>query len=130
MQRNVEIKAVVSDLAAVLKRASELSDLSYAYRDGGMKIEQTDTFFNSSNGRVKLRRLKTEVNVNVQMVHQNIVHWKIPKLIISSISEPRFYCQPTMGRTHEILRVDLLRPEGRRRPKDVLLQEDRCAQPR
>ena len=71
MQRNVEIKAVVSDLAAVLKRASELSDLSYAYRDGGMKIEQTDTFFNSSNGRVKLRRLKTEVKVDVQ--HRHIV---------------------------------------------------------
>ena len=95
MQRNVEIKAVVSDLAAVLKRASELSDLSYAYRDGGMKIEQTDTFFNSSNGRVKLRRLKTEVKVDVQ--HRHIVlylhvhwSWKIPKLIISSISEPRF----------------------------------------
>ena len=58
MPRNVEIKASVADPAALLKRAGELSGES----DGGLKIEQRDTFFNAANGRLKLRRLKTYVS--------------------------------------------------------------------
>ena len=62
MSRNVEIKASVADLNALLKRASELSDLDYPWRKKGKRIAQRDIFFHSTNGRMKLRRLETEVS--------------------------------------------------------------------
>jgi adenylate cyclase class IV len=53
MPRNVEIKARVSDLSAVIKKAAELS----GDKDGAV-IKQRDTFFNVPNGRLKLRYLQ------------------------------------------------------------------------
>ena len=72
-KRNVEIKASVSDPAAVLKRASELCDRTYAYKNG-LKIGQKDTFFNSANGRLKLRRLETAVIEPIRYVVQIDAH--------------------------------------------------------
>ena len=51
MNRNVEIKAAVSDLAVVRQRAEELAD------EGPTVLEQEDTFFVCPHGRLKLRRL-------------------------------------------------------------------------
>ena len=62
MSRNVEIKASVADLNVLLKRASELCDLDYPWRNKGKRIAQRDIFFHSTNGRMKLRRLETEVS--------------------------------------------------------------------
>lgn len=51
MGRNVEIKARVSDLALIQKRAEMIAD------SGPSVIEQEDTFFNCPNSYLKLRRL-------------------------------------------------------------------------
>ena len=50
MKRNVEIKAKVTDLAAVRRVVEGLAD------SGPMEIEQEDTFFACPRGRLKLRR--------------------------------------------------------------------------
>lgn len=50
MKRNVEIKAKVTDLAAVRKIVAELADT------GPTELAQEDTFFVSLRGRLKLRR--------------------------------------------------------------------------
>lgn len=50
MKRNVEIKAKVTDLAAVREIVEGLAD------SGPMELEQEDTFFVSPRGRLKLRR--------------------------------------------------------------------------
>jgi adenylate cyclase len=49
MPRNVEIKARISGVAALLPRAAQLADT------GPTVIEQDDTFFACANGRLKLR---------------------------------------------------------------------------
>jgi adenylate cyclase len=49
MARNVEIKARISGVAALLPRATRLAD------SGPIVIEQDDTFFACPNGRLKLR---------------------------------------------------------------------------
>jgi len=51
LPRNIEIKARVADLEAIRQRAAGLT--SHA----GEIIEQRDTFFRVSNGRLKLREL-------------------------------------------------------------------------
>ena len=50
MKRNVEIKAAVTDLAAVQRRAESLAD------EGPVVLEQEDIFFHCPRGRLKLRR--------------------------------------------------------------------------
>lgn len=50
MNRNVEIKAKVADLATVRQRAEKLAD------QGPVVLEQEDTFFACPRGRLKLRR--------------------------------------------------------------------------
>ena len=50
MKRNVEIKARVSDLATMSRLAESISD------SGPTVIEQEDTFFHTSRGRLKLRK--------------------------------------------------------------------------
>jgi predicted adenylyl cyclase CyaB len=50
MNRNVEIKAKVTDLAAVREVVQGLAD------SGPIELEQEDTFFVAPHGRLKLRR--------------------------------------------------------------------------
>ena len=50
MRRNVEIKAKVRDLQSLRALAEEISD------SGPNVIEQEDTFFNCTNGHLKLRK--------------------------------------------------------------------------
>jgi adenylate cyclase len=50
MKRNVEIKAKVADLETIERRARGLAD------EGPVVLEQEDTFFHSSRGRLKLRQ--------------------------------------------------------------------------
>ena len=49
MARNIEIKAHIPSVAAVLERAAALAD------EGPTEIEQDDTFFECRSGRLKLR---------------------------------------------------------------------------
>lgn len=57
MPRNIEIKACVRNLAELKKIASELS------KSSGTTLHQEDTFFNSPQGRLKLRIIKVSVSV-------------------------------------------------------------------
>lgn len=50
--RNIEIKARISDFSDFLKKASEISDSPEAV------LIQTDTYFKSVNGRLKLRQIE------------------------------------------------------------------------
>ena len=50
MNRNVEIKAKVTDLEAIERRARALAD------EGPLVLDQEDTFFVCDRGRLKLRR--------------------------------------------------------------------------
>jgi adenylate cyclase class IV len=50
MNRNVEIKAKVTDLEAIERRARTLAD------EGPLVLDQEDTFFVCGHGRLKLRR--------------------------------------------------------------------------
>jgi adenylate cyclase class IV len=50
MNRNIEIKARVGDLAVVAEIVEQLAD------KGPVSLEQEDTFFRCSRGRLKLRR--------------------------------------------------------------------------
>ena len=54
MARNVEIKARVRDVAALLERAAAIAD------SGPERIDQDDTFFACANGRLKLRQFSPE----------------------------------------------------------------------
>ena len=54
MARNVEIKARVRDVAALIERAAAIAD------SGPERIEQDDTFFACTNGRLKLRQFSPE----------------------------------------------------------------------
>ena len=49
MARNIEIKAHIPSVAAVMERAAALAD------EGPTEIEQDDTFFECRSGRLKLR---------------------------------------------------------------------------
>jgi predicted adenylyl cyclase CyaB len=49
MARNIEIKARIADLEALVQRAARLAD------SGPVVLEQDDTFFSCTNGRLKLR---------------------------------------------------------------------------
>lgn len=51
MPRNVEIKAIATDLPALTARAAALAD------HGPIEIHQDDTFFRCDGGRLKLRAL-------------------------------------------------------------------------
>jgi predicted adenylyl cyclase CyaB len=55
MPANIEIKARVRDAAAFHQRAASLSDTPVEI------IPQVDTFFNTSRGRLKLRKLKPDL---------------------------------------------------------------------
>lgn len=52
MPRNTEIKAQVRDVAKLHEVAADLS------QSNGEVLEQEDTFFNSQQGRLKLRIIK------------------------------------------------------------------------
>ena len=49
MARNIEIKAHIPSVAAILERAAALAD------EGPIEIQQDDTFFECRSGRLKLR---------------------------------------------------------------------------
>ena len=54
MARNVEIKARVRDVAALVARAAAIAE------SGPQRIDQDDTFFACANGRLKLRQFSPE----------------------------------------------------------------------
>ena len=80
MNRNVEIKARVSDLAAVRRRTEELAD------EGPTVLEQEDTFFACSHGRLKLRRFAGSRQAE-------LIYYERPST--SGPKESRYIVQPT-----------------------------------
>ncbi|MFK7966671.1 MAG: class IV adenylate cyclase [Burkholderiaceae bacterium] len=54
MSRNIEIKARVSDMAALTSRARSIAT------EGPVEISQDDTFFHCKNGRLKLRQFSAD----------------------------------------------------------------------
>lgn len=80
MNRNVEIKARVSDLAAVRRRAEELAD------EGPTVLEQEDTFFACAHGRLKLRRFAGSRQAELIYYERSSV---------SGPKESRYIVQPT-----------------------------------
>jgi predicted adenylyl cyclase CyaB len=54
MARNIEIKASVASIAAVIERAAAIAD------EGPTEIAQDDTFFNCPSGRLKLRAFSSD----------------------------------------------------------------------
>lgn len=67
MPRNIEIKAYVKDLANVKKIAAELS----GDKSGGKLLVQRDTFFNVSQGRLKLRILQDDPEAKLIYYNRN-----------------------------------------------------------
>jgi len=57
MTSNVEIKAVLSNVGEAHKVSSELSNSK------GVILNQVDTFYNSSNGRLKMRSIKQVLTI-------------------------------------------------------------------
>lgn len=53
--RNVEIKARVNNINDLIKKAKELSS------SDGEEIIQHDTFYNTTKGRLKLRKFKVRI---------------------------------------------------------------------
>jgi len=56
--RNIEIKAVIQDIERTISKAAELSDTVQT------EIEQHDIFFNTKEGRFKLRKFKVGIVIN------------------------------------------------------------------
>jgi adenylate cyclase class IV len=80
--RNIEIKARVSDLAAVEARAGAIAD------SGPVDIAQDDTFFACPRGRLKLRELAPDRG---QLIHYHRPDQGGPKLsdyVIAPTSDP------------------------------------------
>ncbi|XP_041365704.1 uncharacterized protein LOC121380794 [Gigantopelta aegis] len=71
MPRNVEIKARMSDQTFLVNQAAELSS------SDGCLIVQEDTFFNTPEGRLKLRQIKGD---KAQLIYYNRPDKPGPKL--------------------------------------------------
>jgi adenylate cyclase class IV len=56
MPTNIEIKARVADVSSLIRKAQELSNST-----DGTELNQEDTFFNVTNGRLKLRETKVKL---------------------------------------------------------------------
>ncbi|MGB8212999.1 MAG: class IV adenylate cyclase [Anaerolineales bacterium] len=78
MPTNIEIKARIRDLEGLRRRAEGLSDTPVQV------IPQEDTFFHTSQGRLKLRRLKPDLG---QLVYYERPDQEGPKLSNYQISE-------------------------------------------
>lgn len=57
--RNIEIKAKVKDVAALIEKAQNIS------HSGGIVIKQDDTFFKVIQGRLKLRRFEVRTDKSI-----------------------------------------------------------------
>ncbi|GMS85297.1 hypothetical protein PENTCL1PPCAC_7472, partial [Pristionchus entomophagus] len=74
IMRNIEIKAAVSNWDELIRRAKEASGTE------GVVIEQIDIFFNSQNGRLKMRSLKTEGKESHELIWYERSDQEGPKL--------------------------------------------------
>jgi len=82
LARNVEIKARIENLSALLERATAVSD------SDPVEISQDDTFFSCANGRLKLRELSPS---HGQLIFYQRADARGPKesnYFISNTSEP------------------------------------------
>ncbi|XP_064635533.1 uncharacterized protein LOC135492817 isoform X2 [Lineus longissimus] len=83
MPSNVEIKALVPDIQRLHCLAKKLS------RSEGTLIEQEDTFFNVSNGRLKLRVLKSGVSMLIFYKRSDQFGPKVSDFHITEIQNPQ-----------------------------------------
>lgn len=82
MAQNIEIKARVPDLAVVEARARSVAD------QGPFELEQDDTFFACSNGRLKLRELACDRGELIFYQRPDISGPKLSQYFISPTPTP------------------------------------------
>jgi adenylate cyclase len=82
MPRNIEIKARIGSVAALVPAVVMLADA------GPEIIQQDDTFFNCTNGRLKLRALSKEKGELIFYQRPDMPGPKESSYVISSTSEP------------------------------------------
>ena len=81
-RRNVEIKARVADLAALEARVVALAD------QGPVDIEQDDTFFKCTQGRLKLRQLATDRGELIHYQRPDRDGPKVSSFVIAPTTDP------------------------------------------
>jgi len=89
MARNVEIKAKLHDPHIIISRVEQIAD------SGPVMIDQDDTFFHCSDGRLKLRELSANQGELILYHRPDVSGPKTSTYIISQTSEP--------GKMREIL---------------------------
>jgi predicted adenylyl cyclase CyaB len=83
MATNIEIKARISDLEGMRGLVEEISGTS------GVTIRQTDTFFNSPNGRLKLRVLAPDRGELIYYERADASGPKRSNYLVSPTSDPQ-----------------------------------------
>jgi len=84
MNRNVEVKARVEDLAAVRERAEKLAD------EGPIIVKQEDTFFVCARGRLKLRQLPNSAEGElIYYERPDAAEPKESRYVVHRTSDPR-----------------------------------------
>jgi len=82
MAKNIEIKAYLNDLAAVIEIAKSLAT------QPSEVLKQEDVFFNCENGRLKLRKFSAEHGELIFYLRNNQSGPKSSEYFISSTNEP------------------------------------------
>ena len=82
MATNIEIKAKVKDFDGLVRRVEALSDTP------GVMLKQEDTFFNTPNGRLKLRVLAPDHGELIYYARDNASGPKRSDYVISTTQEP------------------------------------------
>ena len=82
MARNVEIKAKLLDPHIIISRVEQIAD------SGPVMIDQDDTFFHCSDGRLKLRELSANQGELILYHRPDVSGPKTSTYIISQTSEP------------------------------------------
>ena len=82
MARNIEIKARVESLAAVMLRAAAIAD------QGPIVILQDDTFYHCPNGRLKLRKLSDHEGDLIFYQRSDLTGPKTSNYLISKTTQP------------------------------------------
>ena len=86
MGRNVEIKALVADLALTCKRVEMIAD------SGPFVIEQEDTFFVCHNGYLKVRAFSETEGELIYYKRPDSVEPRVSHYVRSKSSDPQSLC--------------------------------------
>lgn len=82
MPRNIEIKATAEDPAALQRRVEAIAD------QGPTKLQQIDTFFGCSTGRLKLREFGESPAELIYYRRSNIAGPKESSYFVAPVPDP------------------------------------------